>query len=187
MPIGRPPFSFALIDLPSDHEVANRLATECETISAILHNRGLGTRVKLVRATSKQDWRQIGKSYDGLGFVHLSTHGTPGGIGLIGTCASWSFVEDKLRGFAPPLRKRQQRVLCLSCCYSKTGADALADGLAGRYTGIYYFGSKRIGFATSMTVWNMFYMKKTIEKPTAKVLASINDFFGEKILRFRSL
>jgi len=165
----------------------SRTDSQPSAISAILHNRELGTRVKLMRATSKQDWKQIGKPYDSLGFVHLSTHGTRGGIALIGTRASWSFVEEKLRGFAPPLRKRQQRVLCLSCCYSKIGADALADGLAGRYTGIYYFGPKRIGFATSMTVWNMFYMKKTIEKPTAKILASVNDFFGEKILCFRSL
>jgi hypothetical protein len=187
MPAGRPPFRFLLIDLPGDHEVDDRIASECDMIHAILHNRGLGTQTKLVRATTKQVLDSRGKPYAQVGYVHLGTHGGKGGIGFIGESASWKYVERKLKVFAPALRGDQKRVLCLSCCHSRNGVNAMELGLAGHFSGIYYFDKVKIGFATAMTVWSMFYRRKTIQQPTRAVVESINLFFGEDTLRYRAL
>ncbi|MHB1550174.1 MAG: hypothetical protein ACYCX6_03100 [Vulcanimicrobiaceae bacterium] len=184
---GRPRFSFVLIDLPSDHEIDYHISTECEIIQAILHNRKLGTRLKWVRATSLNNLSHRAKPYQAAGFVHLATHGDPDGIGLIGGDALWPDVAKILKRFAPTLVGSAQRVLCLSCCYSKDGYSALAKPLRGHFTGIYYFGDLEIGFADAITVWSMFYRKKTIEKPAAKVKQTINDFFGRDILQYRSV
>lgn len=38
-----------------------------------------------------------------------------------------------------------------------------------------------------MTVWSMFYMRKTIERPALRVVDSINAFFRRPVIRYREL
>src|SRR5579884_2654925 len=111
---GRPPFSFVLLDLPSDHEIGYALSTECDTVRALLHNRGWGSRVKITRAASWDDVRAKARPYAATGFVHLATHGTRRGIALIGGRATWNEVARVLKIVAPRLSSGTRRVLCLS-------------------------------------------------------------------------
>ena len=188
MPIGRPAFGFALIDLPSDHEVDGGLATECQVISALLHNRNLGSSTKHIRATTKESFnRNVKGPYPHLGFVHLATHGYRHGISLIGDSVRWSALADALRRVAPPLKRRQQRVLCLSCCYSKYGYRAMRSHLKGHFTGCYFFPEKAISFASSMTVWAMFYRRKTVEKPAKAIVDAVNTYFGREVIEYDTI
>lgn len=184
---GRPSFGFALIDLPSDHEIEIGLITEPQMIHAILHNRGLGSRTKVFRATSKEGFCKVAGAYKGLGFVHLATHGSPKGLWLIGARVTWADVADQLKKIAPKLAKGDQRVLCLSCCYSRHGYEKLRRHLKGHFTGVYYFNPEEITFATAMTVWSMFYRKKTIQRPAKAIAQAINDFFGEETIVYGSV
>lgn len=184
---GRPPFSFALIDLPSDHEIDGGLVTECQVISAILHNRGLGSRTKTLRATSEANFLNLPRPYNELGFVHLAAHGSKHGISLIGGNMKWRDVAKKLKAIAPALNPRKQRILILSCCYSRDGYVALKPLLRRHFTGCYYFKPTRIKFAAAMTVWSMFYQKKNIERPASAVAKAINDFFGEDVIVYNSV
>ena len=130
-----PAFGFALIDLPSDHEIDKGLVTESQMIYAILHNRGLGSRTKLFRATSEDSFSNISQPYRDLGFVHLATHGSSEGISLIGTHMSWNDVANKMKQIAPALQKNKQRVLCLFCCHSEEGYLAMKSALSGKFYG----------------------------------------------------
>jgi putative transcriptional regulator len=183
---GRPPFEFALIDLPSDHEIDGGLVTESQVIQTILHNRRLGSRTKVFRATSEDGFSKISRPYKDLRFVHLATHGSAEGISLIGTHMSWSDVANKLKQIAPVLPKNRQRVLCLSCCHSGEGYRRMKSDLSGHFTGVYYFAEDKIAFSTAMTVWSMFYLKKRSSRPAAKIAKSINNFFeeDEDIIRY---
>lgn len=188
MATGRPPYGFVLIDLPSDHEIENGIVRECQVIAAILHNRAFGTVTKTFTATSVENFKSAGwRSYPGTGFVHLSTHGGKTGIGLIGGDLRWAHVADKLKTVAPQLAKNQRRVLCLSCCYSETGIGRLKPLLKGHFTHAYYFAAKKISFATAMTVWSMFYRKKSLEQPLKAVVDPINRFFGTETIAFDEL
>jgi hypothetical protein len=183
--IGRPPFTFFLIDLPSDHEVDQGLTTECEVIRAILSNRGFQSITKTARLTSVARFRsEVFKPYSKVGFVHLATHGHKSGVALIGGKVRWVEVATKLKTVAPPLPKNKQHVLTLSCCYSSFGYRALAPLLKGHFTGCYYFDPKKIGFSDAMTTWAMFYKRKTIQRPHKAIVKRINNFFDDEILRF---
>jgi hypothetical protein len=184
---GRPSFGFALIDLPSDHEIDGGLVTESQMIRSILHNRGLGSKTKLFRATSKDGFDNIGRPYKDLGFLHLATHGSPKGISLIGVGVNWSDVALKLKQIAPALPEKKQRILCLSCCHSRQGYEAMKGGLNGHFTGAYFFHETNIAFATAMTVWAMFYRKKNLSKPAKAIVESINTFFGDDTIRYGSI
>jgi hypothetical protein len=183
---GRPPFRFALIDLPSDHEIDGGLVTECQVINTILHNRNIGGRTKTFRATSKENFLTPPRPYNDLGFVHLAAHGSKTGIGLIGGSMPWRDVANKIKAIAPALKPGKQRVLILSCCYSRDGYTALKPLFKGHFTGFYYFESEVIDFATAMTVWSMFYRKKSIKKPASAVVEVINKFFDEKVIVYNS-
>jgi len=185
---GRPPFSFLLIDLPSDHEVDYNLATECQVIAAILHNRGFKSIVKPVRASSVDSFNNLmWRPYSSAGFVHLATHGNRNGVSLIGGDVSWSELAKKLTAVAPKLKKGQQRVLSLSCCHSAEGYRSLSKRLKNHFTGIYHFQKTKVEFATAMTVWSMFYRKKSIDRPAGRVVDPINEFFGEDVIVYRSV
>ena len=54
----------------------------------------------------------------------------------------------------------------------------------GYFTGIYHFHPKTVKFADSLTVAGMFYRKKSLARPHAAVVKSINDFFGEKLFAY---
>lgn len=182
---GRPPFSFYLIDLPSDHEVDEGLSTECEVIRAILSNRGFRSLTKSAQVTSrarfnKYQWRAHSK----VGFVHLAAHGSRSGIGLIGGDINWNDLAEKLKIIAPKLLKTNQRVLSISCCHSRSGYFALKPLLKGYFTGCYYFINTEILFSDAMTTWAMFYRRKTIERPHGAVVDRINKSFGKDIIQF---
>jgi hypothetical protein len=184
MPQGRPPFSFVLIDLPSDHEIEGNIISEIDMIKALLHNRGFGSRIKSFRATN--NFPNIPRAYNEVGFVHLATHGSEQGVSLIGRHMKWREVADSLKTIVPPLKMGQTRILSLSCCYSRHGYNALKLLLVKHFTGFYYFEPTKIGFATAMTVWSMFYLKKSIEKPAAAVAKAINKFFEDDVLVYGS-
>lgn len=185
---GRPTLGFLLIDLPSDHEIERNIVRECQVISAILSNRGLGGRTKIITATSVENFGGAGwRSYKGIGFVHLATHGSRAGIGLIGGTLEWRVVANRLIAVAPPLRSNQKRVLCLSCCYSEAGFKRLRPHLKGHFTHVYHFADEKIGFATAMTVWSMFYRKKSLARPIRAVVKRINEFFERDTIVFREI
>jgi hypothetical protein len=185
---GRPPFSFYLIDLPSDHEVDEGLSTECEVIRAILSNRGFRSTVKTARISSSSRFRAWSwRAHPRVGFVHLATHGGKSGISLIGGNLTWGQVAEKLKIIAPRLPAGRQRVLSLSCCYSEEGYKALRTLLRRHFTGCYYFGKRRIPFSDAMTTWAMFYKRKTIERPHGAVVDRINSFFDEDIIQFGNI
>ena len=185
MSLGRPPFGFFLLDFPSDHEIDAHLTTECQAIRAILHNRGLGSRVKSVRASTLDRFGLIKwNPYRDVGFVHLAGHGSRQGISFIGGNVSWNDVGNRLKRVAPKLTGNRQRVLSISTCNSRSGARALRTVLRGHFTGIYHFRNPTIGFATAMTVWSMFYQRKTIDRPAKAVVDRINDFFEDNVLAY---
>lgn len=188
MPSGRPPFGFLLINLPSDHEVDGNIVTECQVIGAILHNRQLASVTKMITASSRSNFKGAQwRPYEGIGFVHLATHGGKKGIGLIGGSASWREVGDQLKRAAPRLSRKQQRVLCLSCCYSRAGLNKLAPLLKGHFTHAYHFADDKVSFATATTTWAMFYRKKTLNRPLRAIVDPINEFFGRETIAFREL
>jgi hypothetical protein len=78
-------------------------------------------------------------------------------------------------------------VLCLSCCHSRNGYNAIKKSLKGHFTGVYYFNRQEIEFATAMTVWSMFYRKKSLTRPARKIVGSINAFFGQDVLAYRDI
>jgi hypothetical protein len=185
--VGRPPFSFFLIDLPSDHEVDEGLSTECEVIRAILSNRGFKSVTKTARISSVERfgiaaWR----SYPSVGYVHLATHGLESGssIALIGGTRTWTQVASKLKTVAPRLQQNRQRVLTLSCCYSENGFRKLKPHLKGHFTGCYYFAVKEVGFSDAITDRAMFYKRKTIARPHRAIVDRINDFFDQDLIAF---
>jgi hypothetical protein len=100
---------------------------------------------------------------------------------------SWATVASRLKIVAPRLAKDRKRVLCLSCCYSETGFDKLKPLLKHHFTHAYYFAGRTVSFATTMTVWSMFYRKKTLERPIRAVVDPINHFFGRDTIVFEEI
>ena len=43
---------YLIFDLPSDHEVEESLSTECDSIQAIISNKGMAARVKRIKVAS---------------------------------------------------------------------------------------------------------------------------------------
>jgi|SRR5579859_494703 len=182
---GRPPFSFYLIDLPSDHEVDDGISTEREVIRAILSNRGFHSVTKTARISSSERFQSFGwRPYPGVGYVHLATHGLESGIGLIGGKVNWLEVAKKLKTVAPPLFASRKRVLTLSCCYSTNGYRKLKPLLKNHFTGCYYFAEDEVRFSDALTSWAMFYRKKTIRRPHQAIVSKINDFFDRDVIEF---
>jgi hypothetical protein len=73
--MARKKHGFLLFDLPSDHEVDGGLSTECDVIKSILHNRAMGGRVKIIRATTKGTLDSLPRYHSKVQFVHLACHG----------------------------------------------------------------------------------------------------------------
>jgi hypothetical protein len=185
MPRGRPRFGYFIFDCPSDHEVDGAILSESDAIRAVLANRNLGTRLKRVTCTTVSSFRAIGpRAYAGIKYVHLGGHGSKSGIGFIGGSVKWADVADKLKSMFPKLKADEQRVLTLSCCYSKAGIVAMKPLLAGHFTASYHFVPDTIGFSTAITTWSMFYLKKKLTRPHLAIKDDINKFMGEDILEF---
>ncbi|WP_211209886.1 hypothetical protein [Uliginosibacterium gangwonense] len=162
-----------------------QVLSESDTIRAVLANRNLGTRLKQVTCTTVDSFKAVmPRQYAGIRYVHLGGHGSKAGLGFIGGAISWVDIGKKLIAMFPTLPEGQQRVLTLSCCYSRDGATALAKTLKGHFTAIYHFVPEKIGFSTAITTWSMFYLKKKLVHPHSAVKDSINKFMGEDILRF---
>lgn len=102
---------------------------------------------------------------------------------------AWERVAGKLKVPAPRLSKGEQRVLCLSCCYSRKGFDHMRDHLKGHFSGRYFLDKKEVSFAEAMTVGSMFYFKARRKKPhDAKLRKAINCYFGcKKVLCFKKI
>jgi hypothetical protein len=182
--MARPKFEYLLFDLPSDHEVEQRLATESASIESIVHNKSLGGRLKRVCVASKERFLKLpNHSYD-VAFVHLACHGGVKGIGLLGGQVPWAQTASTISAYLRPLVPNQQRVMALSCCHSADGLAAVKTPLKPYFTGFYYFKEEEVGFATSVTVWSMFYLKKSISNPHAKIVADINNFLGKEVICF---
>jgi hypothetical protein len=132
MRTGREGYGHLLFDFPSDHEVDAILPTACETIRAVLCNRTLKSRLKIHRCSSINSFRKLGKpSYQAIRFVHLSGHGSKDGIHLIGGIVKWKDLAIMRRNQVGSLHHSQQRVLSLSPCSSRYGANEMASYLQG--------------------------------------------------------
>ncbi|MFM8279893.1 MAG: hypothetical protein ACKN9R_06070 [Candidatus Limnocylindrus sp.] len=177
--MARKRLGFLLFDLPGDHEVESALSTECDTIASILHNRTLATRVKVIRAASESRLKKYPTYKYTVQFVHLACHGGPTGIGVLGGTLKWSEVVGVVKRHLKPLATGQKRVLCLSCCYSKAGLAAFKKGAADYFSLYYHFKADTIPFATAITTWAMFYLKKTLAKPHEGVRDAINEFHAK--------
>jgi hypothetical protein len=183
---GRKKFGFLLFDLPSDHEVERSLSTECDVIAALIANRGMASRAKTIRVASIDRLTSYPTYRYQVQFLHLACHGGKTGIGLLGGTMNWATVADQITKHLKPLGQGRQRVMCFSCCHSADGFLATKQKLTGYFTGAYYFSTERISFATAMTVWTMFYFRKKLDAPHAKVVADINAFVGKDILAFNT-
>ena len=171
--------AYLLFDLPADHEVEEPIATECDSIRAILTNKERGKKVKVVRAATTEAFSSAAPAtpYKKVRYVHVACHADPRGAALLGGHASWTRLAIYITKYLTPLHRGEQRVLCLSCCHSATGVRGMGHKLRRYFTAAYYLTESEVGFDTSMVVWSMFYYRKTLRAPIAKVADRINGFF----------
>src|SRR4051812_12357945 len=94
--MGKPKLSYLFFDLPSDHEIENSIATECEMIGALLHNRKLHALVKRIRVASVERLRRVPRYRYDVQFVHLACHGGPDGIEILGGEMRWREVAVQI-------------------------------------------------------------------------------------------
>ncbi len=177
---------YLLLDLPSDHEVEDSVVTECDVIRAIISNKRQGKKVKTIRSTTAERFLRTPRPTKSVKYVHLAGHGNRTDLGLIGGQVQWKKVAEHATTFVSPLSRKQQRVLCISCCYSRYAAKKMSPVLKGYFTGIYYFREDNIGFASAMTVWSMFYHRKGLDRPhkNRKIVNQVKTFFGKKVLLY---
>lgn len=183
----RQKYGFLLFDFPSDHEVDLALPTECEVVWALLVNRELGTRVKLIKATTKARLEQLPHYRYAVQFVHVAGHGSSTSFGLLGGSIRLQKAARLISESLHRLRRHEQRILCLSCCHSQAAFELIRPQLNGYFTGCYYFRPKRVTFAQSLTTWSMFYYRKDLRRPHRKIVKRINDFFDEEVLEFENV
>ena len=169
---------FLLYDLPSDHEVEQNIVTECDVIRAIISNKDQGKKVKVIRATSSQSFlRHRTLKTKEVKYVHLSGHGNENGLVLINGVVKWVDVATKITEAIHRL-KEGERVLCVSCCFSKEAVDEMVPHLGGYFTRVYYFSEPEIHFSTTMTVWSMFYKQRNLRLLHSRIVPQINRFFA---------
>jgi hypothetical protein len=183
----RQKYGFLLFDFPSDHEVDLALPTECEVVWALLINRRLGSRVKLIKATTAERLERLPRYRYGVQFVHVGGHGSASQIGLLGGNIGVRKAARLITGCLHRLATGEQRILCLSCCHSRAAFERMRPRLQGFFTGCYYFARARVTFAQTLTVWSMFYYQKELRRPHHKIADRINGFFNDKILEFDSV
>jgi hypothetical protein len=183
----RQKYGFLLFDFPSDHEVDLALPTECEVVWALLINRRLGARVKLIKATTEARLKQLPRYRYAVQFVHVGGHGSPDSFGLLGGSISLRKAARLITGSLHRLPRREQRILCLSCCHSQEAFERIRPHLRGYFTGCYYFRRKFVTFAQSLTTWSMFYYRKELRRPHRKIVERINSFFNEDVLEFENI
>ncbi len=185
--LGSLPSGFLLLDFPNDHECDEAMINECRMIRGLLTTEGVGWQTRIESVSSLADFEQKKWSpIDSPGVVHLSGHGTKNGLGFIGGHADWSAIANTLRVVVPRLKKRQQRILCISCCFSEQALDAMESKLAGYYTAAYHFSEKQIDFNTAITAWTMFY-SRTIYRPDEEIIELINKLFEEEVISSREI
>ncbi len=185
--MARQRFGFLLFDFPSDHEVDLALPTEAEVVWALLINRDLGARVKLIKASTESRLKGLPRYRYAVQFVHVAGHGSPSSFELLGGSIRLRKAARLITGSLHRLRGREQRILCLSCCYSRAAFKHMRPYLRQYFTECYYFCRKRVSFAQSLTTWSMFYYRKDLRRPHGKIVERINDFFGEDVLEFVSI
>jgi hypothetical protein len=187
--MGRKKIRFMLLDLPDDDEVENSLSSECEIVKAILASRGMGTRIKHFRFTSLGSVGDRDRYEYDPKYVHISGHGSTDGISLLGGEISWlDLAEDFLAPRLKVLEEGETRILFVSTCFSEPGLNRLLDMLSDRFTGAYYFNGDTVPFADALTAAAMFYRRKDLDRPHAKVLKGINGYFGgRKRIHYRSI
>lgn len=174
---------YVLLDNPSDHEVDDGVVTECDVIRAILSNRDLGKKVKLVRSSTRTRFTSTKQATKSVKFVHLAGHGNQSGLGLIGGSVPWKDVATEVKALAKPLAiDRSQRVLCVSCCHSEDAARKMSAHLSTHFTAMYYFTEEKIAFSKAMAVWSFFYLEKNFQRPEGAIVDRINGFFGDDVL-----
>jgi hypothetical protein len=183
----RPRYGFLLFDLPSDHEVDLALPTECELIHALLVNRRLGSRVKLIKASTSKRLEDLPAYQFQVQFVHLAGHGGPSGAGLIGGYIGWRRIARIVTSTLHRLSAGHQRILCISSCHSREGLKAMKPKLRGYFTGCYFFEHRKVSFATTLATWTMFYYRKELHRPHRRIVDRVNSFFGKEVLAFEDI
>lgn len=177
---------YVLIDLPSAHEIEDRLATECEFIAALLANQGLSGDTRHIKAASRERFdRDTGLPCPRAEFIHLAGHGSDSGLEVLGETIPWKEVARRLKRLVPPL-SRGKRYLTLSCCYSGAACKKLRPLLHGHFTGVYHFKDDDVGFASAMAMYGMFYMSK-LANSAAGVRNRINGFFEDEVLIYHKV
>ena len=176
---------YLLLDLPSDHEVEEGVVTECDVVRAVVSNKGHGKKVKTIRAATVDGFTRRRRPTTSVKYVHLAGHGNSAQLGLIGGGVCWADVAEQISTLVPKLRGKQQRVLCISCCFSASAAREMYDRLVGRFSAVYHFDEDKIKFYKAMTVWSMFYCRKTLDRPHQAIVDSVNEFFGSEVLVFK--
>ena len=177
---------YLIFDLPSDHEVEESLSTECDTIQAIISNKGMAARVKRIKVASPERFMAYPTYKYQVQFVHLACHGGKSGIGMLGGNLKWADVAKQIIRHLKPLTSKQKRVMCFSCCYSKYGFNRTKKHFKDYFSGAYYFTEEKIGFSTSITSWSMFYLKKKLSRPHGAIVKAINEFMKSEIITFKS-
>ena len=141
--------------------------------------------MKLVRSSTRTRFTSQKQATTSVKFVHLAGHGNQIGLGLIGGSVGWTDVAKEVKALAKPLATdRSQRVLCVSCCYSKEAARTMSTQLSTHFTAMYYFTEEKIEFAKAMAVWSLFYLGKNFQRPEEAIVDRINGFLDHKVLAF---
>jgi hypothetical protein len=177
---------YLIFDLPSDHEVEESLSTECDTIQAIISNKGMSARIKRIKVASTERFKAYPTYKYQVQFVHLACHGGKTGIGMLGGNVKWADVAKQVTRHLKPLTTKQKRVMCFSCCFSKYGFNQTKNYFKDYFSGAYYFAEEKIAFSTSITTWSMFYLRKKISRPHGAIVKAINEFMKSEVIIFRT-
>jgi hypothetical protein len=174
-----------IVDCVSPHEIEGSLCTEGDILRSILANRKWDAGPPVVRIAAKEKFERLKpKVRRGVSYLHVIAHANSKEIGFIDGGASWEKAAAMFKLFVPELDEGQQRVLCLSCCRSRSAAKKLAPLLGGYFTGIFYLKKNEVDFDESITLWSMFYLKKHLDKPHRDRelrVKMINGFFNPKV------
>jgi len=175
---------FLLIDLPSKHEIVHSLSTECDVVEAILHNRGLAKRITHMRLASAKELDGKTPARVDVRFVHLAGHADKNGIGFLRGGMPWQRIAEHITRYLCPLGD-ERRVMVFSCCHSRDGFEATKHIFRRHFTAAYLFNEVEVDFCDAITVWAMFYFRKTVSNPHMRIVDPINEFFGDEVLQFR--
>jgi hypothetical protein len=175
---------YLLIDLPSDHEIEEGLATECDVLNAMLANNELSGLTKHIKVGRIETFKKMATYPYVAEIIHISAHATMEGLWLLGEVIKWDDVADCLAGAVAALDMGDERILNLSCCNSEMAAKRFEERLNPFFSGANYFVNNNIPFSTSAIAWTMYFYQLPNAGDHYKHREKINTFLGGETLSY---